>query len=58
MANQLICADLGTNCPGAFTTDTEDELWKHVELHAQEAHPDLELTPEFMEKAKGLVREA
>jgi hypothetical protein len=25
-------------CPGAFTADTEPELWKHIELHAREAH--------------------
>ena len=24
--------------PGAFTAATEPELWKHIELHAREAH--------------------
>ena len=25
-------------CPGEFTTETEDELWKVIELHASVAH--------------------
>lgn len=47
------CADAGTDCPGSFTTETKDELVKHVELHAKEAHPGLELTSEQID---GLVK--
>ena len=25
-------------CPARFTTETQDELWKIIELHASEAH--------------------
>ncbi len=25
-------------CPGRFYAETEDELWKHIELHAVVAH--------------------
>jgi hypothetical protein len=25
-------------CPGVFTTESEGELWKHIELHAADAH--------------------
>jgi predicted small metal-binding protein len=25
-------------CPGSFVAETENELWKHIELHAREAH--------------------
>lgn len=25
-------------CPGSFTAATEEELWKHLELHGREAH--------------------
>ena len=46
MAYSLVCADTGADCPGDFTTSTKDELVKHVELHASEAHPGLELTQE------------
>ena len=27
-------------CPGHFYAKTEDELWKHVELHASVAHKE------------------
>jgi hypothetical protein len=37
------------DCPGSFTTETKEELMKHVELHAKEAHPDLDLQPEQVE---------
>src|SRR5438552_6983376 len=35
----------GVDCPGSFTTETKEELMKHVELHANEAHPHLDLQP-------------
>jgi hypothetical protein len=25
-------------CPASFTTETEQELWKHIELHGSAAH--------------------
>lgn len=56
MPKSLRCADSGMDCPGEFTTDTEDELMQHVTLHAGIAHPDLEVTPEFAEKIRELVR--
>jgi len=39
------CADTGVNCPGSFTTETKEELVKHMELHAREAHPEVDLQP-------------
>jgi predicted small metal-binding protein len=56
MPYSLRCADSGMDCPGQFTTKTEGELMQHVELHVQEAHPDMELTAENVEMVKGLVR--
>ena len=56
MAITIACADLGAECPAVFTTDDSDELMEHVALHAQRAHPELELTPEVVEKAKSLIR--
>ena len=58
MAYSVRCADTGTDCPGSFTTETEDELMKHVEIHAREAHPGMELTPETVAFVKGFVKES
>jgi predicted small metal-binding protein len=49
MAYSIKCADAGLDCPGAFTTETKEELMKHVEMHAQESHSDLNLQPEQIE---------
>jgi predicted small metal-binding protein len=57
MAMSLRCADTGADCRGEWTTDTEDEFWKHWELHVAEAHPDLVVTPELREQTKGFVRD-
>ena len=27
-------------CPGQFKAETEEELWKHIELHASAAHKE------------------
>jgi len=43
MAYSVTCADTGADCPGQFTTETKVELVKHLEMHAEEAHPGLEL---------------
>ncbi len=49
MAYSVTCADTGSDCPGHFATKTKEELVKHVELHAAEAHPGLELSGEQVE---------
>jgi predicted small metal-binding protein len=57
MAKAIACADMGmADCPGSFKVETEEELFEHVGLHAQRAHPQLEMTPELIEQAKGLVK--
>ena len=49
MSYSVTCADTGADCPGHFTTATKEELVKHVEMHAGEAHPGLELTSDQVE---------
>ena len=58
MAYSLRCADSGADCPGQFTTETETELMQHVQMHAQVAHPTLDLTDETIAQIKGLVTTA
>ena len=56
MPYDLRCADTGTECAFACTTQTEDELMQHVQVHASVAHPDMELTPETVAQVKSLIR--
>jgi len=56
MAKQMTCRDAGMDCPGQFRVETEDELMKHIEVHAKAAHPDLPMTPEFQRQVKSLIK--
>jgi predicted small metal-binding protein len=56
MAKSAACADMGMDCPGSFTVETEDELMQHLEIHAKAAHPELEMTPEVVEQIKGAIK--
>ena len=56
MSYSLTCADSGADCPGQFTTKTEDELMQHLQVHAATAHPDMELNEETVTAIKGLIK--
>lgn len=56
MAYSFQCADTGVDCPGRFTAATEAELTEHITLHASQAHPEMDLTPDIAEQIKSLVR--
>ena len=57
MAYSLRCADTGNDCPGEFTTETQDELMQHVQMHAQTAHPDMTLDDQTVGQIQGLVKQ-
>ncbi|MBW3601106.1 MAG: DUF1059 domain-containing protein [Actinobacteria bacterium] len=56
MAYSIRCADSGGDCPGEFTTETQQELMSHVELHAAQVHPDMEFEGETREQLLSFVR--
>ena len=56
MAKSAACADMGRDCPGNFTVETQDELMQHLEMHAKTAHPELQMTPEKVEQMKGAIK--
>ncbi|PKN82043.1 MAG: hypothetical protein CVU47_04590 [Chloroflexi bacterium HGW-Chloroflexi-9] len=44
MAFSMACKDAGmAGCPGSFATETREELFEHVALHAAKAHPDMRM---------------
>jgi len=45
-------------CPGRFYAETEDEMWKHMELHASVAHQEdpSSWTAEDRAQLKALVK--
>jgi predicted small metal-binding protein len=56
MPYSISCADSGADCPGAFTTATQEELMEHLQVHATTAHPDMEMTPETLEQIQSLIK--
>jgi len=58
MTYSIRCADSGADCPAVFTTESEGELMQHVQMHAQVAHPTLDLTEETVAQIKSLVTTA
>jgi predicted small metal-binding protein len=58
MAYSLACKDMGGDCPGAFTTQTQEELMEHVQLHAQTAHPDMKLDEAAKQQLQGIIKQS
>lgn len=57
MAVRISCVDAGSTCPGSFTTATEEELMKIIDLHQKLAHPEIQQSEESWKFTKTLVRE-
>jgi predicted small metal-binding protein len=58
MAYKVSCADAGSECPGSFTTATEEELMEIVHLHQSLAHPDIQQSEESDAFVKTIVKTA
>jgi len=56
MAFSISCADAGSDCPANFTTESRAELMDHITVHAEKAHPDMEMTPEAAQQMSGLIK--
>ena len=42
MAFSVACKDAGmATCPGSFATETREELFAHLALHAAQQHPEM-----------------
>jgi predicted small metal-binding protein len=56
----LSCREAGFECDYIVRGETEEEILKNGAEHAKKEHniKEEELTPEFREKIKGLIRNA
>ena len=57
MVKSISCADSGADCSWSTTAETEEELMNKVAAHAKEKHPELEITPELVQKIKSIIKE-
>jgi hypothetical protein len=62
MAYSYSCKDYPgmEGCSGSFTAETEPELWKHIEMHAREAHQEnpAQWSADDRKTLKDLIRNA
>jgi predicted small metal-binding protein len=56
MAYSFACADTGAPCPGAFTSESKEELMQHLDLHVRTAHPDVAADPAMAGQIGGLIK--
>lgn len=56
----LSCREAGFECDYVVTGETEEEILKNGAEHAKKDHgmKDSEITPEFEQKIRGLIRSA
>ncbi|MBD2757599.1 DUF1059 domain-containing protein [Spirosoma validum] len=54
---ELRCKDVGFDCPGIVTGETEADVLQLAAQHAQEVH-NVTITPEIAEQIKPLIHEA
>jgi len=45
MAFQLKCAEAGSPCKFEVKTESKDEIFKHVQIHMEAAHPEMVKNP-------------
>jgi predicted small metal-binding protein len=45
------------DCPGAFKTESQEELMEHVELHGARAHPEMKLDEATRQQLASLVKQ-
>jgi len=57
MTKSISCSDAGSDCGWSATAETEEDLMKKVEQHAQEEHKDMKITPEVIAKIKSIIQE-
>ena len=54
----LKCRDVGgAECDFVARSESEQELFQQAAQHAMSAHPDVQLTPDIMAKAKAAIKD-
>ncbi len=57
MAYSIACKDMGSDCPGTFVTETEQELMVHAEMHVIAQHSSMTLDDATRKQLKDLVKQ-
>ena len=58
MPKKVHCKDLGFDCAGVVTGETEKEVLEKVASHAKEAHNLTEISDDVVAKVRSVMKEA
>ena len=57
MAYSFACADAGADCPGSFKTESKEELFQHLTMHTEHAHPEAVGNAEMAAAIPSLIKQ-
>ena len=57
MAKVINCKDVGFDCEGVCSAETEEEVLQMAAAHAKEVHGIQDITPEVAAKVKAAIRD-
>ena len=57
MEKVIHCRDVGFDCNGVIRAKTEKEALEMAAEHAKKVHGVTEITPQIVDKIKGVIRE-
>ncbi len=57
MSKAVYCREVGFDCNGKVTAETEEEVIAKAAKHAMEVHGVKEITPEIAAKVKSVVHD-
>ena len=57
MAYSFVCADTGADCPGSFKSEGKEELFAHLGVHAEHAHPEMVGNAEMAAAIPALIKQ-
>lgn len=57
MAKVLHCRDVGFDCEGVISADTEDDVMQQAAEHARTVHGMDDITPEAAEQIRSKIRD-
>ncbi len=58
MTKIIHCRDIGFDCEGVISAETEEEALAMAAFHARDVHGVNEMTPELVEQVKAVIRES
>ncbi len=57
MPKTYTCRDVGVDCDWNTSGATEDEVMASIGEHAEQVHPEIELTPELMTAVRNVIKD-